>query len=466
MARAKFQQTIKRWTQIPTSYAEVQVEANLMTVMWEELEVGFHKSVLHPAIGSGLIADWLLYQDLDRPPILVVEDKKRIPELADVPDADFVEKCEKHCLYKEAVGDFSGSPGNNGIRQYLDSSKVKPDRLASYGLVFNGDFFQLWRRVDGLVLPMTPIQRMTAETIPTLMGQLQYILTSPKRALITSIWNRKGGVSKTTNTVNLGATLAVQGKRVLLIDADEQNDLTRGVGLVPDALEGWFEESVDMLQKNDFDAAKSLVSKALHRRMFPLSSVPASNYSFHVLSIPELSIKEFRRTNDISNPDKIKVFKRLVNLVAGGFDYIFIDTSPAYEVFTSCILYAADTVLIPVDYGKKSLYHGVDIYKFLRDVRAKRAEHDKLYLGPWNLGLLFSNCPPDAGAVLNGLMSDELAGHKFTGRQCQTRIQTYAQTKVAEFKCAPVVCWQASPVTQLYRNLANELFLKYNSINE
>ena len=467
MTGAKFQQTIERWKKIPTSYAEKDLEDHLVTLMWQELGVDFTSLKGGAMVGAGLKPDYLVYQDISQQPILVVEDKSRVPRLANASDADFVETCEKDSLYKEAVGDFSGSPGNNGIRQYLDSSRVSPRFLASYGLVFNGDFFQLWRRVDGLVLPMTPIQRMTAETIPTLMGQLQYILTSPKRALITSIWNQKGGVSKTTNTVNLGATLAVEGKRVLLIDADEQNDLTRGVGLVPEETEGWFEECMDLLQKNDFDAAKSLVKKAIHSRLFPLSSGPPTTFSFHVLSISESSIREFRKEkNGISPPDKIKIFKKLINLVADNFDYILIDTSPAYEVFTNCILYAVDTVLIPVDYGKKSLYHGVKIYKFLRDVRAKRAENDKLYFGPWNLGLLFSNCPPDAGAVLNGLMSNELESHHFTGRQCQTRIQTYAQAKVAEFKCAPVVCWQASPVTQLYKKLANELFLKYNSINE
>ena len=466
MTGAKFQQTIERWKKIPTTYAEAELEAHLVTLMWQELGVDFTSLKSGAMVGTGLKPDYLVYQDTSQQPILVVEDKKRVPELANASDASFAEKCEKHYLYKEAVGDFSGSPGNNGIRQYLDSSKVSPNLLASYGLVFNGDFFQLWRRVDGLVLPMTPIQRMTAETIPTLMGQLQYILTSPKRALITSIWNQKGGVSKTTNTVNLGATLAVEGKRVLLIDADEQNDLTRGVGLVPEETEEWFEECVDLLQKNDFDAAKSLVKKTIHSRLFPLSSSPPTTYSFHVLSISEFSIKTFRKENYLTLPDKRRIFRKLINLVADNFDYILIDTSPAYEVFTDCILYAVDTVLIPVDYGKKSLHHGVDVYKFLRKVRTNRMENDKLYFGPWNLGLLFSNCPPDAGAVLNGLMSNELESYHFTGRQCKTKIQTYAQTKIAEFKCAPVVCWQASPVTQLYKKLANELFLKYNSINE
>ena len=107
MTGAKFQQTIERWKQIPTTYPEARVEDDLMTVMWEELEVGFKKSVKNPCIGLGLIADYLVYQDISRPPILVVEDKKRVPELANASDASFTEKCEKHCLYKEAVGSNS-----------------------------------------------------------------------------------------------------------------------------------------------------------------------------------------------------------------------------------------------------------------------------------------------------------------------------------------------------------------------
>ena len=135
MTGAKFQQTIERWKKIPTTYAEAELEAHLVTLMWQELGVDFTSLKSGAMVGTGLKPDYLVYQDTSQQPILVVEDKQRVPELANASDASFAEKCEKHYLYKEAVGDFSGSPGNNGIRQYLDSSKVSPNLLASYGLV-------------------------------------------------------------------------------------------------------------------------------------------------------------------------------------------------------------------------------------------------------------------------------------------------------------------------------------------
>ncbi|MBW4694384.1 MAG: ParA family protein [Lyngbya sp. HA4199-MV5] len=79
-------------------------------------------------------------------------------------------------------------------------------------------------------MPLTPIQKFTKANIPALMQQLEYCLKNPHTALVSAVWNQKGGVAKTTNIVNLGATLALEGKRVLLIDLDPQNDLTRGVG--------------------------------------------------------------------------------------------------------------------------------------------------------------------------------------------------------------------------------------------
>jgi cellulose biosynthesis protein BcsQ len=74
------------------------------------------------------------------------------------------------------------------------------------------------------------------------MQQLEYCLKNPRTALVAAVWNQKGGVAKTTNIVNLGATLALEGKRVLLIDLDPQNDLTRGVG----ADVSWFPNYLDL----------------------------------------------------------------------------------------------------------------------------------------------------------------------------------------------------------------------------
>ena len=78
---------------------------------------------------------------------------------------------------------------------------------------------------------------------------------------------------------------------------------------------------------------------------------------------------------------------------------------------------------------------------------------------------MFSNCPNDSGKVLEECVQDELLARKFAGKQCTTRLKIYAQTKIAEFKHKPVICWSTSPITKLYEELTKEVFLKHNFIN-
>jgi len=89
-----------------------------------------------------------------------------------------------------------------------------------------------------------------------------------------------------------------------------------------------------------------------------------------------------------------------------------------------------------------------------------------MHLGTWNLGLVFSNVPPDNGARLDKLIDEELELKGFSGRKCTTVVKTYAQTKIAEFKHMPVVCWSNAPITKCYKNLAEEIFLKHNFIDD
>ena len=167
---------IQRWTQIPTTYAEANLEANFVNFIWQALGLNPHQIKANPGLGTGtgLKPDFLIYQNPSQPPVLVVEDKKREPQYAIAPEQGFADWCKQQPRYKEAVGYPVPSTSNNGIRQYLDKNKVSPNCLASYGLVFNGDFFQLWRRVDGLVFPLTPIQKVTQTNLAQLMQQLEY----------------------------------------------------------------------------------------------------------------------------------------------------------------------------------------------------------------------------------------------------------------------------------------------------
>lgn len=458
-----YQQVIERWEAIPKTCSESNLEINLVSKMFESL--GLHFSQVrtghHLGTGTGLIPDRLVYTNTSSSPVLVVENKKRVANLADATDEDFLAICKQpNSLYRNAVGYLDAT--TKGIKQYLDKDIIAPELLASYGLVFNGDFFQLWRRVDGLVMPLTDIQRFKPETIPDLMRQLEYCLTNPRRALVTSVWNQKGGVSKTTNTINLGSALALAGKKVLLIDLDEQNDLTIGLGLNPNHFNDWILDCVDKVDQKKLEEAKQLLFSTIQNRLFPTTE-NSQKLSISVLPIGAESLAAFRDKKDIR---QIQSFKKIIQILVPEFDYIFIDTSPAADSLTRCVLYSSDTTLIPIDYGKKSIHHGVKTYQGIATIRKKRAESDKVHLGTWNLGLVFSNCPPDTGSTLEKLIDQELKNKNFTGRKCSTVIKTYAQTKIAEFKHMPVVCWLNSPITKCYKNLAEEVFLKHNFIDD
>jgi cellulose biosynthesis protein BcsQ len=457
---------IERWKQIPTPYGEDNLEKNLVMLIWQVLGLNLSqvKSDAHLGQGSGLKADFLIYQDPTKPPVLVVEDKKREAKYANASEQGFADWCKEQSFYKQAVGYPVPNDKNNGIRQYLDKNKVDPSCLASYGWVFNGDFFQLWRRVDGLVFPLTPIQKFTAATIPKLLQQLEYCLSNPQPALVTTVWNQKGGVAKTTNTINLGATLAAEGKKVLLIDLDTQNDLTTGLGIKPSLFSGYLRQSLDQIQLGNLVDAKDILDAAIQKRQFPTTQ--KTPFVLDILPGERKALDDFRDTKDFDLSTKVKLFKKLLELLKGGYDYIFIDISPSIDILTDAVLLSCDTVLTPLDYGRKALRHGINVYQVkVPKTRELRAKTGHLHFGPWNLGAVFSNCPSDYSAQLKTAIDNELKAKNFTGSLCKTHLKTYAQAKLAEFKHAPVVCWQTSPITKLYKQLAEEVFLNHHFLD-
>ena len=472
VTRKSITRVIERWQKIPTSCAESDLEKHLVMLIWEALDLTplQVKSGVSLGKGAGLKADFLIYQDPAQPPVLVVEDKKRHPKYADAPELGFSDWCREQPLYKQAVGYPVPSDKNNGVRQYLDKNKVAQNCLASYGWVFNGDFFQLWRRVDGLVFPMTPIQKFTAATIPRLLQQLEYCLSNPHRALVTTVWNQKGGVAKTTNTINLGATLAAHGKKVLLIDLDTQADLTTGLGIDPTHHSDYLHPCLNELQLKNSDAAKKILQDTVEHRSFPTTY--RTPLTLDVLPGERKALDDFRdsnptKPNSLDSRTKVLLFKKLLELLRESYDYIFIDVSPSIDTLSDAVLLSCDTVLIPLDYGRKALRHGVNVYqRVIPRARGIRAKKEHLHLGPWYLGAVFSNCPPDCGAQLDNCIEAELKAKNFTGKRCETRLKTYAQTKVAEFKQVPVICWHNSPITKLYKQLADEVFLNHHFIDD
>ena len=149
---------------------------------------------------------------------------------------------------------------------------------------------------------------------------------------VIALTNQKGGVGKTTTAVNLGVALAQQGKKVLLIDADAQANLTMSLGYsrpddLPDTLSTIMQDIID-------DKAVDVSRSILHH-----------DESVDLLpSNIELSGLEVRLINAISRES---VLKTCINEVKKNYDTVLIDCMPSLGMLTINALAAADSVVIP-----------------------------------------------------------------------------------------------------------------------
>lgn len=150
---------------------------------------------------------------------------------------------------------------------------------------------------------------------------------------VIAICNQKGGVGKTTTTVNLGIGLAMQGKRVLRIDADPQGDLTTSLG--------W--QDSDNL---NITLASKLIDVIKESNNNPLSGILHHIEGVDLLpSNLELSAMEFNLVNAMSRETTLKTY---LNEVKSNYDYVLIDCMPSLSMITLNALSAADSVIIPV----------------------------------------------------------------------------------------------------------------------
>ena len=149
---------------------------------------------------------------------------------------------------------------------------------------------------------------------------------------VIALTNQKGGVGKTTTAVNLGVSLVQQGKKVLLIDADAQANLTMALGYnrpddIPITLSTVMQNIID---DKTLDASQGIIH---HREGVDL--LPSNI---------ELSGFEVRLINAMSRE---RVLKTYVNEVKKNYDYVLIDCMPSLGMITINALAAADSVIIP-----------------------------------------------------------------------------------------------------------------------
>lgn len=150
-------------------------------------------------------------------------------------------------------------------------------------------------------------------------------------ARIISIVNQKGGVGKTTTSINLAVALAMQNKKVLLIDFDQQANATIGLGVKREDV---------LFDITDFFTHIAVLYQAIIKtdvenlKLIP-ASIKLANVDESLYQIPD---KEFLLDR------KLKVIKK-------DYDYILIDCPPSLGLIVDNALYASDSVIIPVECG-------------------------------------------------------------------------------------------------------------------
>jgi chromosome partitioning protein len=171
-------------------------------------------------------------------------------------------------------------------------------------------------------------------------------LDEPRTARVLAFANQKGGVAKTTSTLNLAAALAEKEMRVLCVDMDPQGNLTMSQGLNPDSIE------------------RSMFDVLVHR--MPIENVIHKTEIDIAVSSIDLAGAELALSSMIGRE---RALEKALAPLKGEYDYIIIDTPPSLGLLTINALVASDGVIVPVQCEYLSLRGLVQLENTLAMIR-------------------------------------------------------------------------------------------------
>ena len=261
------------------------------------------------------------------------------------------------------------------------------------------------------------------------------------KAKIIAVANQKGGVAKTTSVINIGAGLALKGKKVLLVDTDNQSHLSRFLGY--DGTDG--NPTISELIFQTVSKVMKPVSEAIRKSELGVDYIPSNFMLAGIISILG------------TDSDSTGVFNRLFSDgTFDNYDYIIIDCPPTLDLLVSNALKACDKVLIPVqsDYWA---YEGVD--QLLATLQRAKQTSD---IKPYVLGMLvtmFNKRTNSAKAIMDA-MNESYGEYVF-----ENAIAFRDEVKVATIEHKTLVGKKSSITGQQYMAVVEEIIGKEGQTN-
>jgi cellulose biosynthesis protein BcsQ len=343
------------------------------------------------------------------------------------------------------------------LKRHLLGSNCKS---AEWGIISNSSHLQLFRKHGKVIFPATQCLPLDLNNVDRVVADIRKKIAAPSRALTVTIYNNKGGVGKTTTTVNLAGILTFLGKKVLVIDFDfNQQDLTSALGI---------------------PVSDGVLKAALTDKNVGLKSAVCA-YKFSNKKL-KLSFDIIPADNELAN-DSDQKLRTLIRLYAlynqlefarQKYDYILIDSSPNWRFNSQLAVYAADVLLIPTKHNNLfSLENAaIAIQKFIPEIQADKEDGSPIALPIFFNGEKITEPQREVAQkainnILNNAKKDkfDLLPYfypKYTSAKKDLHIHevpSYASIASSVFSRTPAV-YRDRYAHEYYKKLAKEYFLQ------